>query len=62
MIQITDLLNLLTPYRKAIVPILVGGALTVLGYAGITAQMTVEEVLTLGITALLVYLIPNKKS
>ena len=46
---------------KALVPVAVGAGLTLLGYVGVTAGMTVEDALTLLVTAGLVWLVPNKK-
>jgi hypothetical protein len=52
-------------YAKALVPLLVTPILLLLERIGITPDMTIEQavnfVLTMGITALLVYLVPNKK-
>ncbi len=56
-----NLLTLLAPYNKAIVPIVVGAVLALLAGLGVTADMTVEEVLTMGFTAFLVWLGPNAK-
>lgn len=46
--------------RKALVPLAVGGVLTVLAYVGVTGEMTVKEALTLVVTAILTYLVRNK--
>lgn len=48
------------PYAKAIVPLVVSALLTVLGMMNITGDMTLEQALTLLITAVLVYFVPNK--
>lgn len=52
--------DLILSSKKAIVPLVVGGILVALGAIGITGQMTVEEALTLAVTAALVWLVPNK--
>jgi hypothetical protein len=54
-------MNYLPQMYKALVPVVVGAALTALSYLGITGQMTIEEVLTFAVTAGLVWLVPNKK-
>lgn len=46
---------------KAIVPLFVLGVLALLGNVGITRQMTVEEVVTLVVTSVLVWLTRNKQ-
>ena len=46
---------------KALVPLVVAGALTVLSQLSITPDMTVEQALTLVATSLGVWLVPNKK-
>ncbi len=51
----------LATIKKALVPIVVGGVLTVLGYVGVTGDMTVKEAVTLLITAVLVYVTKNRK-
>lgn len=48
-------------YAKAIVPIVVGAVLWVLSQVGGTPDMSIKEVLTLAVTAGLVWLTPNKK-
>lgn len=48
-------------YAKALVPFAVGGVLVVLAGLGITEGMTVKEALTLALTSLVVWLVPNKK-
>jgi hypothetical protein len=50
----------LTKYAKALVPVVVGGALVVMGYFGVTSEMNVKEALTLVVTAVLVYLVKNR--
>ena len=52
----------LSQIRKAIVPLLVTGALAVLAMVGVTEDMTVGEAVTLLITSLLVWIVPNKKA
>jgi hypothetical protein len=47
--------------EKALVPLMVLGGLTVLGMVGISGDMTVKEALTLGGTAVLVWLTRNRK-
>ena len=54
-----DLLDWKT-YRKALVPAGVGIVLTISGSFGITADMRFEEVVTLIMTSVIVYLVPNK--
>jgi len=53
-------MNYISPIYKALVPVVVGGALSLLGYLGITGTMTVEEAITLALTAGLVWLVPNR--
>jgi hypothetical protein len=55
------LLDLLAPHLKAIVPLAVGGLLTLLSQAGITPDMTVEQMLTLVLTAASVWIVPNRQ-
>jgi len=50
----------LATIRKALVPIAVGGVLTVLGYVGVTGEMTVKEAVTLLVTGVLVYVTKNR--
>lgn len=50
------------PYNKALVPVVVAGALSVLARFDVLGDMTVEETLTLLATAGLVWLVPNKKA
>lgn len=47
-------------FAKALVPVVVGGVLVVLGKVGVTPEMSVEEALTFVVTAVLVFLVPNK--
>ena len=51
----------LTEFDKALVPLGVMAGLGVLGLIGITGEMTVEQALSLVVTAVLVYLKRNKK-
>lgn len=55
-----ETVNILS-YSKAIVPIAVLGVLTILATIGVTADMRVEDAVTLLLTAFLVWLVPNKK-
>jgi hypothetical protein len=52
-------------YAKALVPLLVTPILFLLQTIGITPGMSVEEaitfIITMGATAAMVYLVPNKK-
>lgn len=50
----------LSQYNKALVPVGVTLLLTVLGALGVTGDMRVEDAATLLLTALGVFLIPNK--
>ena len=52
----------LSVMRKALVPGAVLLVLTALGAVGITGDMTVEQAVTLLATAILVWLVPNKKA
>lgn len=52
----------LATIRKALVPVGVGLALTLFGTIGVTQDMTVSDALTFLVTAVIVYLTPNKKS
>lgn len=47
--------------NKAFMPILVTVVLAVLAQMGITSDMTVEQVVSLVVTAGLVYFVPNKR-
>ena len=51
----------LRKYSKAFVPVLVGAALYVLNYLGVTSEMSVKESLTLVASSILVYFVPNRK-
>lgn len=53
--------NLVAPHRKALVPIAVAGVLAVLGWVGISGDMTVKEAVTLAVTAISVWFVRNKK-
>lgn len=53
------LIDYLPQIKKALVPLAVGAALTVLGVVGVTGDMTVREALTLGVTAVLTWLVRN---
>lgn len=48
-------------YAKALVPTIVSMILIALGSVGVTPEMTLEQVLTLLFTSILVYIVPNKK-
>lgn len=54
-------MNYIPQIYKALVPIVVGLALTALSYVGIADKMTVEEALTTLATSCLIWLVPNKK-
>ena len=54
-------MDYLSTIRKAIVPLIVAGVLALLGNLGITGSMSVEQVVTFVVTAVAVYLVPNKK-
>jgi hypothetical protein len=54
-------MNELLQYSKAFVPLVVMGILSLFAAVGISGEMTVEEAITLLVTAGLVYLVPNKK-
>ena len=56
-----NLLALIATSNKAIVPVIVAGILALLAGLGITGDMTVQDALTLLVTAVLVWLVPNKK-
>lgn len=56
-----NLLTLLAPYNKALVPLLVGGVLTLLAQLDITGDMTVRDALGVLFTSLFVFLVPNLK-
>lgn len=55
-------LNKLQTANKAYVPVAVGVLLLLLSQVGITAEMSVEELLTYVVASIGVYLIPNKES
>lgn len=55
------LLASLAPYNKALVPLLVGGVLTLLAQLDITGDMTVKDALGVLFTSALVWLVPNLK-
>lgn len=57
-----EIIDLISPYSKAIVPLVVAGVLAVLAKAGLTGDMTLKDAITLIVTSGLVYLIPNKKA
>lgn len=46
---------------KAITPLAVAGILFLLNKVGVTADMSINDALTLVVTAALVWLVPNKK-
>ena len=48
-------------YAKALVPVVVGVVLYVLGLVGVNDQLNVREALTLAISAGLVWFVPNRK-
>lgn len=54
-----SLVEYLPQMKKALVPLGVGAVLTVLGYVGITGDMTVKEAVSLVVTAALVYVVKN---
>lgn len=60
-INTSNMLNLIAPIAKALVPTVVSVILIILGQFGVTPEMTLEQVVTLAVTSVLVYLIPNKK-
>ena len=47
-------------YNKALVPVLVALLLSVLGYFGLTQDMTLNDALTFLVTSGLVWLVPNR--
>lgn len=53
------LVDYLPQIKKALVPIGVAAVLTVLGYVGITGEMTVKEALGYAVTSLLVWVVRN---
>lgn len=46
---------------KALTPLAIGAVIAMLGYVGVTEDMTVKEAIQFAVTGALVYLIPNKK-
>ena len=56
------MLDYLSTIKKALVPVVVGGALTVFGLIGITGDMSVKEALTLAVTAVITWAVRNKAS
>lgn len=48
-------------YSKAFVPLIVMGILSLFAVVGVSGDMTVEDAVTLLVTAGLVWLVPNKK-
>jgi hypothetical protein len=55
------ILELIAPYNKAIVALVVGLILTALANFGINGDTTVKDALAVIVTAVLVYVVPNKK-
>lgn len=53
-------MSVLAPVRKAIVPAAVAAVLAALAWLGVDESVTVKEAVTLLITAVLVYFIPNE--
>lgn len=53
-------LDLLAPYAKSAVPVLVAGILWLAAQVGITPDMSIEEAATLLVTAALVWVVPNR--
>ncbi len=51
----------LSEIRKALVPAGIALVLALIGSFGITEEMTVGEAVSFAVTAVLVFLIPNKK-
>lgn len=49
----------LSTIRKALVPVAVTGVLAVLAYLGVGGDVTVKEAVTLLVTAVAVYIVPN---
>jgi hypothetical protein len=52
----------LTQYNKAIVPLVVAVIAGILSHFGILPTMTIQDALTLLVTAAAVYIVPNTKS
>ena len=53
-------MSVLAPIRKALVPAAVAAVLALLAYLGVEESISVKEAVTLLITAVLVYFIPNE--
>lgn len=53
-------MGLLSPIRKALVPVGVAVVLAVLAKLGVAPEMSVAEAATAVVTSLLVFLIPNE--
>lgn len=53
-------MSVLSPIRKALVPAAVAAVLALLAWLGVEESMSVKDAVTLLITALLVYFIPNE--
>lgn len=51
---------MLATVRKALVPVVVAGVLVLLAKVGIVATPDIKETVTLIVTAVLVYFIPNE--
>lgn len=51
----------ISQYRKALVPVGVGVVLAALATFGLMGDMTVKDAVTLLITSICVYLVPNSK-
>ena len=49
-------------YLKAIVPVVVMGVLGLFAAIGVDGAMTVEQAVTLLVTSVLVYWVPNKEA
>lgn len=52
----------LSLYRKALIPVAMTVILGILSGLNITPDMTVQDAITLLLTAVLVYFVPNKKA
>lgn len=55
-----QMLSYLATIKKALVPVVVAGVLTLLGYVGITEDTSVREAVTLLVTAVAVWFVKNK--
>lgn len=53
--------DIVAPYRKALVPVIVAVVLGVFAKFGVSEDMSVVDAVTLLVTAGIVYLVPNKK-